>query len=400
MMKRFLYVALATFALGLIASCSGDNKRPDEPQKKEEGTRKYFSVLNLSKEKAFVYTGALGSTQHGKSTTFSFPARKGQSLVFTVKFSATKDWFIAPAGLLPLFKEDGTPNTGDLTNLIAIWDANLFDASDRYQQKPPTSPVSLFWEKSSDYLAFSLSYDESKGMFTATLTNKTQPGKSWNGVFSPGVYSVKNADAQKDPYGMRTFQHYFALNEPANPAFEEYILTGNPDKLLAQVKAETGISFVFSDPVIVVYQGEGHPIFQLGEKDRAQGIKELIQNGDVKKLKAALEQVKGVKAVYTNNIEEILHPEGAKIYYVIGLNNTNDWFLANIEPSDGSQGKFMGTELFDLGIAKDELPGAGAHQVLYGGKPQPESKPIQLVKTSYPIPSLDQIVEVWLKNAH
>ena len=60
MMKRFLYVALATFVLGLIASCSGDNKKPDEPQKKEEGTRKYFSVLNLSSEKAFVYTGGFG----------------------------------------------------------------------------------------------------------------------------------------------------------------------------------------------------------------------------------------------------------------------------------------------------------------------------------------------------
>ena len=43
----------------------------------------------------------------------------------------------------------------------------------------------------------------------------------------------------------------------------------------------------------MVYQGEGHPIFKLGEKDRAQGIKELIQNDDVKKLKASLEQVKG-----------------------------------------------------------------------------------------------------------
>lgn len=398
MIKRLVFVAFVAFALVGVTACSNGNKKPEEPQPEELGVRKIFTITDRSEENDFAYTGVFKGAERGKSTTFSFPARKGQSLVFTTKFSATKDWFVAPTILFPLFNEDGTPNTGDLTDYISVWDANLFDASEQRRLYPPASPVRAFWVKSDECLKFSLSYNEPTGMFTATLTNKTQAGKSWNGVFSPGVYSVKNVDPKEDPFSVDAFRHYFLQTRPANPAFEEYILSGNFSELLSQVKAGTGLNFTFSDPVVVVYQGEGHPIFQLGEKDRGQGIKELIQNGDVKKLAESLRQVKGVRQVYTDRVQTMRLPDGAKVYYVIGLRNTNDWFLANIEPVGATDGGFMGTQLFDLGVAKDEIPGAGAHQGLYGGKPQPESNPIKLVKTSYPIPSVDKIIEVWLKK--
>lgn len=96
-------------------------------------------------------------------------------------------------------------------------------------------------------------------------------------------------------------------------------------------------------------------IFKLGEKDR-QGIKELIQNGDVKKL-GDPQQVKGVRQVYTDGVQTMLARWSQGLLVSLTPRNTNDWFLANIGAC-GSYGwrVHVGTQLFDLGVAKDEIP--------------------------------------------
>lgn len=62
-----------------------------------------------------------------------------------------------------------------------------------------------------------LDSNEPTGMFTAPI-NKTQVGKSWNGVFSPGVYSVKNVDPKEDPFSVDAFQKLLLQTRPCQPS--------------------------------------------------------------------------------------------------------------------------------------------------------------------------------------
>lgn len=76
-----------------------------------------------------VFNMPVGSTAPGPITPggkyeFSFAASPGQSLSFATMLAATNDVFFGPdATGIPLFDADGAAVSGDITDLISLWDA-------------------------------------------------------------------------------------------------------------------------------------------------------------------------------------------------------------------------------------------------------------------------------------
>ncbi len=60
----------------------------------------------------------------GEAYEFTFEALAGDNLSFATMFVQSNDLFFAPDGAgIALFEDDGTPITGDVTGLVALWDA-------------------------------------------------------------------------------------------------------------------------------------------------------------------------------------------------------------------------------------------------------------------------------------
>ncbi len=57
------------------------------------------------------------------SYTFTFDAVPGDYLSFATMFVQSNDWFFAPAGSGIALFTDGEPTTGDISTMVALWDA-------------------------------------------------------------------------------------------------------------------------------------------------------------------------------------------------------------------------------------------------------------------------------------
>ena len=55
--------------------------------------------------------------------------------------------------------------------------------------------------------------------------------------------------------------------------------------------------------------------------------------------------------------------------------------------------------LYDDGTAVDQFPGAGNSQAAFGGAaPTPESKPVDEISDTYPVPAVKDIIRVSIMN--
>lgn len=72
----------------------------------------------------------------GEMFEFTVPADPGDQLSFAVMFAPSNDLFYAPYGLgIPLFA-DGKPISGDVTSMVALWDAGTEE-----NQEPGVGPA-------------------------------------------------------------------------------------------------------------------------------------------------------------------------------------------------------------------------------------------------------------------
>ena len=102
------------------------------PSQANEGQSFVVSVDNVGRfpySSNGVFNSPVGSSGPGPALPggayqFSFNAAPGENVSFATMFVQSNDWFLAPNELgIPVYKADGTPNTGDVTATIALWDA-------------------------------------------------------------------------------------------------------------------------------------------------------------------------------------------------------------------------------------------------------------------------------------
>jgi len=441
--KQFFLFALITagFSMFLIAC-----KKHDNPYRKGV----YFKVENVLDAKKLAESGTFKGAGTdpvppvifpGQKVSFSFSAGKGQALMFATMYGWSNDLFFAPAnpGIM-LFDNNSDPVEGDVSDQIKLWDNGT-----RINQQPgmnvmhPGDPdnkaikeVMGTDDQGNAYLAAgkllkaTLKYD-GNSVFTFTIEN-TSGGTQNETPFSPGVWAVSNILAGN----LLSPAPFFESGKPTANGVTAIAERGDNSELWNYAGANTSILTPLSPVLIVVYNGKTNPLFKTGENDFGKGLSDIAQKGDASVLATALKNMPGVRNVYVaaaqgttvllpalagneaGQIEQKIDIKpGDKISFATMFGYSNDWFF-----SFGEDGVDAGTTgdlsnkvmLYDDGTAVDQFPGAGNSQAAFGGAisnnagelngaaPSPESKPVDEISDTYPVPAVKDIIRVSIMN--
>lgn len=403
--NRFRAALSAVVLAGLVfTSCS-----KDDDMKPSTGSMRTLTVENIVTPKLFVESGSfknMGESpiiQPGQSVSFKFKAGKGQALMFTTMYGKSKDWFFASQQPgIKLFNAQGKAMTGDVSSQIKLWDNGTKNDKTGANESNPIMEVKGV--DASKLLNVMLSYEEPTSEFTLTIKN-TSAGTGNETPFSPGIWAVSTFDGNK----LLAEKPFFTPGEKSNPEMTDIAQMGKIDKLKMKVEANTGIITGISPVLVVVYQGEKNPIYELGKNDPGMGLKDLAQKGNASKLQESLKKMKGVKGIYIAGtapvgpgqkvMTQYKAGDGDKLAFVTMFGFSNDWFYAN---EQALSAKLSGditnkTALFDSGTGVDQYPGAGNRQALFGGTPQAENKPISKVGTTFPVPPVNKVLKITIQ---
>lgn len=401
-----LAVLTASFTL---TSCDKDDDMSSEV--KQQGTITFENVVT---PKDFVESGAfygVGSAQvqapvilPNQSVSFSFSAGKTQKLMFATMYGASKDWFFASEQPgLTLFDNSGNPVTGNVSAQVRLWDNGSKDNSTGAAESNNIAQVPNV--DASMLMKLMLSYSDTTSKFTLTITN-TSAGTANETPFSPGVWAVSNYNGSQ----LLNAMPFFTPNALTNPEITDIAQMGNVDKMVTKLNANTGIMTGISPALVVVYTGSTNPIYELGQKDKGLGLKEIAQYGNTSKLMTSLKALPNVKGVYMAGSAPVTPGQkvtatfeaaaGDKIAYATMFGFSNDWFYANDQDltANDKADVTAKTALFDSGTGISQYPGAGNHQALFGGMPQTESLNIAKVGSMYPVPSVANVLKVTINQ--
>jgi hypothetical protein len=402
MKKNVLRAVFLTAGILSAVSLASCNDR-DEMDKNMDSQRS-ISFENISEVKDFVQSGSFSGTTTpiilpGQSVSFTFSAGKAQHLMLATMYGASNDWFFASAQPgIRLFDDSGAAITGDVSSEIRLWDNGT---KDNVSGDPESNPVATVPNvDASQLMHVSLAYNSVSSQFTVTITN-TSGGTAHETPFSPGVWAVSNYNGTQ----LLNPAPFFTPGSLSNPEITDIAEMGNINKLKTKLDTETGIMTGLSQALVVVYNGD-NPIYELGQKDSGNGLKDIAQFGNTETLSAYLKTLPNVKGVYVAGSAPIAPGQkvtanftsdsGDKIAYVTMFGFSNDWFYANEQDiSSETRGDVTSrTALFDSGTGIDQYPGAGNNQALFGGTPETEDVVISKVGDTFPVPSVDRIVKV------
>lgn len=408
-MKKYL---LAVTALALISttliSC-GD----DDDMQTANPVSSLISFENVLEPKDFIESGTfvgMGNAQvnapvilPGQSVSFTFHAGKGQALMFATMYGASKDWFFAPENPgIPLYKEDGTAMTGDVSSQIKLWDNGT--KKGMTDEKEDAGIMMVSGVDASKLMKLELAYTSSSSEFQLTITN-TSGGSMNETPFSPGVWAVSNVLGGK----LLNDKPFYTEGQKSNAEITAIAQMGDNEPLSKKITANTGIITGISPAIVVIYTGNVNPVYELGKKDAGKGLKNLAQTGDGSVLKSALEKMPNVKKVYIAGNAPIAPggkaqiqfeaTESDHIAYAIMFGYSNDWFYANETaiPAATKGDITAQTSLFDNGTAVSQYPGAGNAQGLFSGMQEAEDKPIMKVDETFPVPATNKIIKVTIQ---
>lgn len=396
---------MTTLGFGLMTIFSLSSCDDDEMMVMESPMEKTITFENIVTPKDFVESGSFQGTNTpvimpGESVSFKFIAGKAQSLMFATMYGASKDWFFASKQPgIKLFDANGNAITGDVSSEVLLWDNGTKENTTGTAQNNPIAQVPNV--NASQLVKLNLSYDIVKSEFTLTIAN-TSGGTANETPLSPGVWAVSNYNGAQ----LLNSAPFFTPNTLSNPEITDIAQMGDITKMVTKLNANTGIMTGLSPALVVVYSGNQNPIYQSGQLDSGNGLKEVSQTGNVMKLQTTLKAMPNVKGVYiagnaplapgSKMMTSFSFTPGDKMAYVTMFGFSNDWFYANEQSIDaGTTGDLTSkTTLYDSGTGVNQYPGAGNRQSLFGGTPQAESIVISKVGTQYPVPAVQNVLKV------
>lgn len=414
-MKKFLFLVLLLTVFictsTVLVSCGmNDDENMPEGEMPMPLMNSIISFENVLGAKDFVQGGlfvGVGSAEvnmpvvlPGQSISFKFHAGRGQALMLTTMYGASKDWFFAPdnPGIM-LYKEDGMPMTGDVSKYIKLWDNGTKKGTT--DTKEDANIMMVSGVDASKLMKLELSYKAPTSEFELTLTN-TSGGSMNETPFSPGAWVISNVMGGN----LLNSMPFYKAGAKANPEITAIAEMGNTVPMGKKITENTGILTGISPILIVVYSGNRNPIYEVGKKDAGIGLKNLAQTGDVTRLKTALEKMPEVRGVYVAGNAPIGPGEKVEIAFEFAKNDriayatmfgySNDWFYANESVIDAMyKGDVTSkTALFDNGTAVDQYPGAGNGQALFKGMSEKEDMEIKKVGDMYPVPVVNKVLKI------
>ncbi len=354
---------------------------------------------------------APGPLAPGDAYEVTFTAGRGQRLAFASMFGQSNDWvFATPPGGIDLYPGDSqAPLSGDVTQQLSLWDVGT-EVDEEPAIGPHTGPnqgASGDGPGAADPIArvrkVVSPYTLTSG---ATFTVPAVASMIKVTLAARGnVFTLRIQNVASDTATLLTSQGYrpvrlspgvWALSAGGDPLFtdgmpdralglEAIAETGNPDGLAASLKPLTGLATPLSPGVLVLHTGNA-PFFTLGERDRAQGLERIAEDGYAEPLRMALgaaadETVKAVKLFDTPVGRDTTGPvraggayeveleavPGDRLSFVTMFGWSNDWFFGTSEHGidlfDGATpvyGPVTGdVKLFDVGSELSEEPAVG-----------------------------------------
>ena len=427
--KAILLLAIPAM---LTASCKKDDNTPVA----QPATITIENVLDskpLVESGTFQGTGSPAVILPGQSTTFTFSAAKNQRITFATMYGWSNDLFFAPANPgIQLYKDDGTPITGDVSAAIKLWDngtrvnqlpgsklthpGTAETAGKSIKEVSGTDDYGNTYLAASQLMKVSLAYN---GNSTFTLTIMNNSGGTANETpFSPGVWAISYVAGGN----LLLPEPVYSSGKPTANGLTNIAEAGDNSALSTYLTGITGIFTPLSPVLVVVYDGTENPFYKTGEADRGEGLKDLAQKGNADVLAAALKGKTGIKNVYvlkepanTVLLPKINGADGGKVSQVLSITKgdkiavatmygfSNDWFFATTGTDiDATQKGDVSASigLFDNGTAINQYPGAGITQFNLAGTPLTESQAIQPVpnpNTFTTLPAISNIIKVTLQ---
>lgn len=367
----------------------------------------------------------------GQSVSIDFSAAKGEAITFATMYGASNDLFFAPGNPgIKVYDDAGNPIQGDVSAQVKLWDNGT-----RINQHPGatlthpgtadnknvtevngTDVQGNTYLPASELVKATLKYN-GNSMFTLTLQN-ISGGTANETPLSPGVWAISYIAGGN----LLNPAPLFTTDQPSANGLTSIAEMGNNAPLSTYLTSITGIFTPLSPVLLVIYNGIDNPLYQVGEKDRNEGLQQLAQKGDASVLAAWLKGKPGIKEVYilsaaTTTVllpaigdqagssvsQEISVSKGDRLAIATMYGFSNDWFFATgangIDPlKKGDASASIG--LYNDGTAVDQFPGAGVTQFNLAGTPLTESIPVTAVPNPNAfttLPAIPDLIKVTIE---
>lgn len=256
---------------------------------------------------------AAGPAIPGKSYVFTVDAGRKQKLHFATMLAATNDLFFAPAGGgIPLYLDNGTPISADVTGQVYLWDAGtelneepfvgpntvtnqgtvntgLADTNNKVRKIASVTEGYVFAYPAVSTLIKVTVTHKTGTLFEVTIADLSTAALTTGDLvshpapISPGVWALSST-----PNALFTEQ-------AAAPAFglEALAEDGKPAALATYLGANVGVTFPASPGVWLLNKAGTKPLFTSGAADLGLGLEALAEDGNVAPLSAKLANLDG-----------------------------------------------------------------------------------------------------------
>ncbi len=390
---------------------------------------------------------AAGPATPGKTYKFTIDAGKKQKLHFATMLAATNDLFFAPSGDgIPLYLDNGTPITADVTSQVSLWDAGTELNEEPFlgpntvskQAAPNTGPVDTNTKVrkiATVTEGFPFVFPAVATLIKVTVTHTTGTLFDVTIDVLAGA-SLTTSDAVVHPLPISP--GVWAVSSAANPLFTDQMPApahgleaiaedGNPTALGAYDTANSGITYPASPGVWLVHSAGSKPIFTSGMVDAGKGLEAIAEDGNAAVLGGNLASLDGyiTGAVFNTPVGAAAPgpivpggkysftfnaSPGDSLSFASMLAATNDVFFGPVAsgiPLFDADGVALTGDisdqvsLWDAGTEANEEPGIGPNTVTNQAAPNTgaagEGK-VQLLSAvttdTYPYPAAKSVLKV------
>ena len=400
------------------------------------GNKFEVSIDNISVAPEFSSSGVFntpdgasepGPLATGSAYTFNVSAAPGSKLSFATMFVQSNDLFYAPdESGIPLFDADGIPISGDITNMVMLWDAGTeinqepgLGADQAPRQAGPNTGADeggvvqvvnddVTYPNIADVLSITAT-PVSDTQFTISIANISADDSF---LLAPGVWVVHAGDSALFTSG----------ETDRGEGLEALAEDGDPSGLASGVGSRSGAPVILAPGVWAVHT-EDAPLFTAGQLDRGQGLEALSEDGDPSGLATPLNSKVGVisSGVFNTPVGAAgpgpvlpgasyeFHFRafpGSNLSFATMFVQSNDLFYAPDEMGIAVFNAFGGAisgditsqvMLWDAGTEVNQQPGVGPDQAprqAGANTGADENGNVQIVNDGYSYPSISEAIRV------
>ncbi|WP_421810885.1 spondin domain-containing protein [Flagellimonas sp.] len=372
------------------------------------------TIENVIAPKAYFSTGATAGIPPGESVEYTFNAGIGHYLNFATMLGQSNDLFFAPyENGIRLYDEDGIAKTGDVTYLVALWDAGTEVNEEPgvgpnqapRQSEPDTGMDENGTVELIENIADGFTYPEVDSMikvelshdggteFTLTIHNISNEC-SLVSPFAPGAWVVHGAD--KTPF----FEEGMAASEGLERMAED----GNNEITVMELDENSGYVSPFAPGAF----GINNPVFEEGVAS-TEAFEALAEDADPSGYDNIFNTPVGAAGpgpIFPGDSFsfEFTAENGDMLSFASMLGQSNDWVvgtegIALFENGTPISGDItLELSIYDSGTEVDQYPGAGADQAPRQSGPDTGAEENGLVAEETEIadnvPSIEHLVRV------